>query len=92
MENDDKMMEDWKPIHEKGMLAYVWPHALKYFFAFGMIVAVFLFLPHSPRTNITSIIASNILIYFFVVYSRVRDWFIRDNKYLDILEAKDKTE
>ena len=92
MENNEKILTEWKPIHEKGMRAYVLPHAIKYFFAFGAIVIVFLFLPRSPRTNITSIIATNILIYFFLIYSRVRDWFIKNNKYLDIMESQENKE
>lgn len=88
MEQKEKIIEKWRPTHEKGMKAYVLPFALKYLGAVALLMVIFFVMPHQQDPERTmSLVACNILLYGMAVYVRVRDWLKNENQYQDALKS-----
>lgn len=87
MDRNETILANWKPIHEKGIFAYVIPYALRYFIAMASIAAV-IFLIHSPNNanTISSVITNNIVLFLIVTLGRVFEWFRKEKQYRDITD------
>lgn len=82
MDRNKRILDDWKLVHDKGMLAYVIPYSLRFLIAMAAIATV-IFLVHRPNnTNtISSVIANNSILFAVVTLARVFEWFKREKQY-----------
>ncbi|HWQ30757.1 MAG TPA: hypothetical protein VN549_07190 [Negativicutes bacterium] len=87
MDSNEKILADWKPIHDKGFMCYMIPYSLRFLGALAVITGMFYFIYHNKSTfSLNSIIAYNSVIFAVIVLGRAYDWMRKDKKYNKILE------
>lgn len=87
MDSNEKILADWKPIHDKGFIGYLIPYSLRFLGALAAIAGMFYIAYHNKGTfSLTSMLAYNTAIFAIIVLGRAYDWIRRDKQYRKILE------
>lgn len=87
IDRNENILTGWKPIHDKGILAYVVPYALCFLVAIAAIVIVIFLIYRPDNTNtINSVIANNTIIIVIVTLGRVFEWFKREKQYKNAIQ------
>lgn len=87
MSRNEEILVDWKPIHDKGMLAYVIPYALRFLLIIAGVGVISFLIYRSKNTNaINSVLIGNTVIFIIVTLSRISDWFKKEKQYKDIIK------
>ncbi len=87
MDKNENILADWKPIHDKGILAYVVPYTLRFLAAIATIVIIIFLIYRPDNTNtIRSVIINNTIIIVIVTLGRVFEWFKREKQYKNVIQ------
>lgn len=87
MDRNETIIANWKPIHDKGIYAYVIPYALRYFTAMIFIVVGIIKLKQiNSIDSIEYLLAGNLFLFAIVLLSRIFDWIKKEKQYNNILK------